>query len=265
MTTIADYELIETIAAGNHGEYHLAAPPPRLGRDGHVGVKVLARNATDADFERFARELRALAAVTSEHVVRPIEAGHQDGRLFYVTPHYDEGSLADAELPASAALDVLIDAARGAHDLHEVGVIHRDIKPSNILLEGGRGLVADLGLALVWEPGVTTTGVGPIGSVRYMEPDVIYGERAVRASDVWSLAISANEVLTGERCYDDVPDDSALAVFRHVLHNRPRLSDDLVPPVRAVLERALATERADRYSTAADFADALSTAGGSTS
>lgn len=263
MTTIADYVVVETLGEGNHGTFHLAQPPARLGLgDAQVAVKVLARGATDADFDRFARELQIFASVESPHLVELFEAGQQDGRLFYAMRHYPKGSIEDAALEPADAIRAMVSAARGAHDLHEVGVVHRDIKPRNVLLTDSGAVLSDLGLALVWTPGAETTGVGPIGSIHYMEPDVIYGERATRATDIWSLAITANEAITGQRCYEDLPSDSALEVFRHVLHTRPTLSAGLSAPVRAVLERALAPDREDRHDTAAQFADELAAAGG---
>ena len=262
MTTIADYQVVQELGEGNHGVFHLARPPARLGlAEEFVAIKVLARNSTDADFDRFARELQVFSSVDSPHLVHLHEAGHQDGRLFYAMRHYPDGSLADAALDQRATVQVLVDAAMGAHHLHEAGVIHRDIKPTNIMVNDGRGVLADLGLALVWEPGAKTTGVGPIGSVHYMEPEIIFGERATRTSDVWSLAITAAETLSGTRCYD-VPEHSALAAFRHVLHNRPHVSESIPAPVRAVLERALDQTRGNRHPTAAAFAEDLATAGG---
>lgn len=263
MSTLGDYELLTVIGAGNHGVFYEAKPPERLGvTDDVVAVKVLTQNATDADFERFARELQVFASTSSTHLVTLYEAGQQNGRLFYVMKHYEQGSLAQQPPSFDVAVQALCDAARGAHALHEVGVVHRDIKPGNVLIDGGRGYLADLGLALVWSPGATTTGVGPVGSVRYMEPDLIYGERATRSTDIWSLAITANEALSGDPCYRDLPDTSALEIFKHVLHTPPQISEKLPPALRSVIEQGLAPERTNRYPTAEAFATALEAAGG---
>lgn len=262
MNTLGDYELLSVIGTGNHGVFYEAKPPGRLGiADEVVAIKVLVQNATEADFERFARELHVFASTSSPHLVTLYEAGQQNGRLFYVMKHYEDGSLELRTWPPKVVLQALCDAARGAHALHESGVVHRDIKPANILVGQGRGYLSDLGLALVWSPGATTTGVGPIGSVRYMEPDVIYGERATRSTDIWSLAITANEALSGDPCYRDLPDTSVLEIFRHVLITPPQISETLTPAIREVLAQGVMRDRADRYPTAEAFARALEAAG----
>lgn len=264
MTWIADYELVDVIGRGNHGVFHRARPPQRLGLDEpYVAIKLLERNATDADFSRLATELQVFSSVQSPHLVTLFDAGQQDGRLFYVMRYYPQQSLAhNAGMDARDVVRAVADAARGAHALHEVGVVHRDVKPANIMIDGGRGYLADLGLAQVLAPGMTTTGVGPIGSIEYMEPEVVYGERAMRTSDVWSLAITLHVGLTGTGCYGEIPEGSVLEAFRHVLHTDPVISDDVAPALRAVIERALAPHRAERHRSALAFAEELEQAGG---
>ncbi len=267
MNRIADYELLELLSEGNHGTFHLARTPQRLGVDApQVMVKVLHLTATDAAFAAFARELRAIVAVASPHLTTLLDAGQAGGRLFYVVPHYPAGSLASGRHDASVVISAVAGAARGAHDLHELGVAHRDIRPSNVMVtqEGG-GHLADLGLATAGSLGTMTVGVGPIGTVEYMEPGVVMGERAGRASDVWSLAIAVHEALTGVTCHPELPRDSAIAAFRHVVHVAPTLHPDLDPAIAAVITQALAPSRADRHPTALDFALDLERAGGRTS
>jgi len=264
MTWIGDYEVEGPLGQGAHGEFVLARPPDRLGLDVEVVVvKVLEPSATEADFTRVANELRVFSSVDSPFLVELYDAGHQDGRLFYAMRYYPAGSLTDRfGHDPEVIVQAVVDAARGAHALHEVGVIHRDIKPVNVLVDEGRGRLGDLGLAQVLSPGMTTTGVGPIGSVEYMEPEVVYGERAARTSDVWSLAMTLHRCLAGIGCYGEIPRTSPMAAFRHVLHQRPVLSETLDEAVRPVLERATAPDRADRYQTTDELARALATATG---
>jgi len=265
MSHIGDYELLEPIGDGNYGSFYKARPPARLGLDvEYVAVKVMAGHASDREFRRVANELRVFAALRSEHLVEVFDAGQQDGQLFYAMSWYPDGSLAgpDVEIDAVRQAAAVADAARGAHDLHEVGVVHRDIKPANIMLDDGRGRLSDLGLAQFLTPGMTTTGLGPVGSIEYMEPDVIWGERAARASDVWSLGLTLHRVVTGEGVFGTIPEGSVLEAFRHVLHQRPALSSALPDGLRPIVERAVAAERAERYPTALEFANALEQVGG---
>lgn len=266
MKQIGDYELVDIISVGNHGTFYKARPPARLGLDAEfVAVKVLQRHATDEEFRRVAHELRVFAAVQSDYLVEAYDAGHQSGQLFYAVAWYPDGSLAmpTDTLEQRVIVQAVADACRGAHALHEVGVAHRDIKPSNVLLHGGRGRLSDLGLAQIISPGMTTTGIGPVGSIEFMEPGVVWGEKARRASDVWSLAITLHRALAGEGVFGAIPEDNVLAAFRHVIHNRPTVSPNVPEEFCPILERALAENRIDRYATAADLARDIESAGGS--
>lgn len=265
MNRVGDYELIETLDEANHGVFYRARAPRRLGIDDeYVALKVMERHSTDGEFRRVANELRIFAGVRSEHLVEILDAGQQQGRLFYAMRWHPLGSLARpiVALDAAACVRAVASAARGAHALHEVGVVHRDIKPANVLIDGDAGRLADLGLAQMMAPGMTTTGVGPVGSIEFMEPDVIWGERAARSSDVWSLALTLHFALCGAGCFGNIPEGNVLEAFKHVLHRRPELSDRIPVAVRPIIERALAEKRHDRYATALEFANNLERVGG---
>lgn len=258
MDGVADYRFIDEIGSGNHGRFYRAAPPQRLGlSDEVIAVKVLDREASDADFARIATELRVLHSVASPHVVAILDAGSDGGILFYATPFYDEGSLESPSRALGRAdhLRIVADASRGAHALHEAGVVHRDIKPANILISGDRGLLADLGLARFLAPGMTSAGIGPIGSIEYMSPDMILGERATRATDLWALGVTLHQVLAGEGIYGRIPDTNVMEAFTYVLKTKPALSDRLDVDDREIVARCLGM--AEPFPTAADLADAI--------
>ena len=258
MTSIGDYELVSVLGRGNHGSFHLARPPARLGVDDeHVVLKVLDRSSSNDEFKRFAHEMRVIASARSQYLTPLLDAGQVDGRLFYVVPHHDGGSLnSDAHSP-DVAIAVVADAARGAHDLHEIGVVHRDIKPANVFVRNGRGLLADMGLASVGSLATATVGVGPIGSVEFMEPEVVLGDLPGRTSDVWSLAVTLHVALTGVGCHPGLPRESALGALRHVAQHQPTISDRVGEPIAEILHRALGPRRNDRYQTALEFAEDL--------
>lgn len=259
---IADYRIQDEIGSGSTGTLYRAAPPSRLDLDVEsVALKVLDKHATDDEYRRFGNEIRLFAAVRSPHLVKLHDAGQQDGTLFYAMEFFEQGSLRtasgngppDPELCISA----VIDAARGAHALHESGVAHRDIKPSNILLHDEGAKLGDLGLAQVLNPGSVITGTGPIGSIEFMPPTLARGEKAARSTDVWELGATLHKALTGESVYGEIPRVSVLAALRHVLYTPPTISNDIPDPIRACLVRATADEPVDRYPTAAAFADDL--------
>lgn len=254
MKRIADYRLEELISQGNHGEIYRAPAPPRLNLGAApLAVKVLSHNGGDEAFRRMANELKLLASVESPHLVQLFDAGQQDGVLFYAMEYSALGTLANPAhpLPLIERLAAVADAARGAHALHEAGVAHRDIKPANVLLSSdGTAKLADLGLAQILSPGQTATGVGPIGSIEYMEPGVIRGERAGRASDVWSLGVTLHWAATGASVYGTIPSRDVVAALRHVLTEGPRMSPDIDPRVGELVTECLHPERSSRPATA---------------
>jgi serine/threonine protein kinase len=257
MQGIADYTFIRSLGEGSHGTFYLAVPPPRLGLDAeHVAVKVLAGATNEDAVRRTTRELRAFASAQSPYLVTLFDAGQQDGSFFYSMQYFPMGSLAEPARPlkSSEVLVAVSEAALAAHALHEAGVVHRSIKPENILLQDGGARLSDLGLAEALAPGQTVTGLGPIGSVEYVEPSILLGKRGSRASDIWSLGVTLHRALTGVGVYGDLPARDALSAVRKVLSSSPVLSPTLEPGVAALLTKALAADPADRQPDALTFA-----------
>ncbi|MGF1596840.1 MAG: protein kinase [Acidimicrobiales bacterium] len=256
MRSIADYELLEQLQPGNHGTFYIARPPARLGlAHDRVAVKILDRNATDNEFKRMAAELEILLELNHPRLVEVLDAGHNGGRLYYVTRYYDEGSLPLG--PCRDLRQVLLqvaDAAEAAHVLHENGVAHRDIKPSNILLADGRGHLSDLGVANYTDANFTTTGSSPVGTLAYADPKLIHGEPPGRASDVWSLGATLHAAVTGQSVLGDIPNANLATAIEYVLGAAARVAPSCPPEVAAVIRKATATERVDRHLTADELA-----------
>lgn len=256
---IGDYEIIETIGDGNHGVYHTAHPPTRLGlSDPLVTLKVLDNLGSADDFKRITNELRLLHSLRSPHLVELLDAGSVDGRMYLTTRHYPAGALEQAgdTLSRSARVAIVADAARGAHAMHEVGVAHRDINPSNIFIDQTRGRLADLGLAQTLAGATATIGTGPIGSLQFIDPDLVWGGKASRSTDIWSLGITLHCTLSDVAPFGEIPTNSLIAAFRHIVHSDPQLDDRFEPELRSVVERCLAPVE-DRFDTADDMAEAL--------
>jgi len=118
---IGDYEIIDTIGDGNHGVYHTARPPARLGvNDPLVTLKVLDGYGSADDFKRITNELRLLHSLRSPHLVELLDAGSVDGRMYLATRHYPTGALdrAGDGFARSARVAIVADAARGAHHFY---------------------------------------------------------------------------------------------------------------------------------------------------
>lgn len=257
MQGIADYRFVRRLGDGNHGTFWLATAPARLGLgEIEVAVKTLDLRASDDDFRRFANELKCYAAVQAPELVRLLDAGHAEGRLFYAAEYHPAGSLAEpAGTPTTAdVVAAVADAARAAHALHDVGVAHRDIKPGNIMYTATGGKLGDLGLAQVLRPGTTVTGIGPVGAVEFMAPEIVRGDKAGRASDIWALGASLHRTVTGVSIFPGLPEADLLEVLRHVAVTPPSLSPGFDARLAPIVERATDVDPAERYPTAAAMA-----------
>jgi serine/threonine protein kinase len=238
------YRPIRVLARGATADVVLAHDT-ELDRD--VAVKILtARPSVDPTIpERFAREA-VIAARLGRHpnVVTVHDTGRWRGRPFLVLELQPGGSLEDAiaagPVDRARALRWLRETADAVDAAHALGVVHRDLKPSNLLLDDrDRVQVADFGIASLRGAADRLTLTGTIlGTVGYLSPEQARGVRATEASDRYSLAVVACELLTGRR-----------------------------PPVRgvrapleAVLERALAERPEDRFATAAELVTAIEAA-----
>ena len=160
------------------------------------------------------------------------------------------------------AIRITTEVASALDYAHRHGVVHRDIKPENILLHDGQALVADFGIALAASKAggsrMTETGMS-LGTPHYMSPEQAMGEREITArSDVYALGAVLYEMLTGEPPFTGA---TAQAVVARVVTESPR---PLVPQrhtiprhVEAAVLTALEKLPADRFATAAEFAEAL--------
>jgi serine/threonine-protein kinase len=259
----ARYRVVRHIANGGMASVW-AAEDELLGR--LVAVKVLspAYAQDERANRRFLREARAGARLSDcRHVVTVYDIGEHDGRPFMVMEHVAGGTVADRlksgrAIPRALALRWLREAAEALDCAHRHDVVHRDVKPANLLIdEHGRLAVGDFGIATVaTEASVTQTGQ-VLGTAAYISPEQARGEQATAASDRYSLACVAYELLTGRRPYGG--EQPAMQARAHVEASVPSASAiaDLPVAVDDVMRIALAKDPARRPATAIELLDAL--------
>jgi Tol biopolymer transport system component len=233
-----------------------------------VALKVLHPELAAAlGSERFLREITTTAALDHPHILPLLDSGEAAGSLFYTMPFVEGESLRDRlererQLPLEDALRITREVADALGYAHSRGVIHRDIKPENILLAGGHARVADFGIATAVAAGggakLTQTGFA-VGTPAYMSPEQASADPQLDGrSDLYSLGCVLYEMLTGEVPYLGTTPQGIFA--KKLAEPAPRVSvlRDTVPAgVEAALLTVLARSPADRYATAAQFAELL--------
>lgn len=257
--SLADYEVLGLLGEGPHARCFLARPPARSGET--VAVKVFIERVGEPAFDRAVRELRVADAVRSPHVARVFDAVLGEN-FAYAMEHFPLGSLAEPAGPPSRAeiLTALEHAARGAHALHEAGVVHCGIHPGNVMLveepDGTlAGRLAEPGLSRVLMPGSVVPGAGRGEVLEFRDPDLLSGGSHSRRTDVWALGATIHRVLSGMGLYGELP-GHPLGAIRELQSTVPQVRPGLEPEEAALVRDCLA-DGPDRLRTAADVADRL--------
>ena len=249
-----------------------------LKHDRPVALKVLhpTLSATLGP-ERFLREINLAARLQHPHIVPVDDSGESDspiggaGRLWYTMPFVDGETLRDrlrreGTLAPAQAVRIAREVAQALGYAHGQGVVHRDIKPENILLaRDGSTLVADFGIARPVgadaDPGLTAAGL-IVGTPAYMSPEQAAGGHGLGpASDLYSLGCVLFEMLTGHPPYQGGTPQALMA--QHVTAPVPTIDarPGIPREVSRAVARALGKTPAERFGSAAEFADALRDAG----
>ena len=259
-----DFKVLGELGRGGMGIVYLAVD---VNLDREVAIKVLPAYLTEPAGvrDRFLREARTAAKLSHPNIVPVYRADEKDGVVFFVMRHVDGESL--AERLASHGPMAPLEAARMLQQValaldyaHARGVIHRDVKPENILLERGSNsaVVTDFGIARLMEAAPATATGQVLGTVHYMSPEQVLGERVDGRSDVYSLGVVGFKAVTGQLPFDS---RSATAVLvEHVTKEPPKVRSvgPGVPEALAgIIDRSLAKDRADRYQSAGELAAAL--------
>ena len=268
------YRILSELGAGGMGTVYLGEHVA-IGK--HFAIKVLNPEfCTKSEaIERFMREAKTSSRISHPNVVKITDFGFSDAKMpFFVMEKLEGEELGDAAEREGAMAwprvrTILTQMLAALEAAHAVGVVHRDIKPQNCFLvhlpEGGEILkVLDFGIAKVINDDpdfktLTQTGV-VVGSVHYMSPEQARSERVDVRSDIYSAGVVAYKLLTGEVPYDAT---GVVGVLSKLLTEDYPPMATVAPGVRvhtrveAVVRRAMAKERDDRYASASAFAAAL--------
>lgn len=238
-----------------------------VGRD--VALKVMNQAGIDADtLHRFQRECRTVGQLSwHPHIAKILDAGvTADDKAYLAFELLAEGSLADrlsaGPQPWTAAVAHMIQVTDALAAAHDEGVLHRDLKPANILIDRlGQARLADFGVAMVHDGNQTATGV-ITATISHAAPELLGGERATEASDVYGLGSCLYNLLAGSPPFGVARGEDLMAVVARIAHDPPPslLPHGVPPAVAEVVERALQKKADDRWPSARAMGQALQTA-----
>jgi serine/threonine protein kinase len=251
------YVVKSELGRGGMGQLYLAIDQNTDGQ--RVVLKFLLRELLDNEYalQKFKHESKALSLINHPNVVAVTDTGEFEGRPFFVMQYVDGETLEDripkAGMPLEHAASILKQIGAALEHVHEKGIFHRDLKPTNIMLRRGTDSVVlvDFGIAKVYNAGeekATVTGVSP-GTPLYMSPEQINGEEITAASDIYSMAVIAHEMVTGRR-----PFDQQRAVKPIILRR------DLSRRAQRIMLKGLSLKPEARYQNAKQFGDELAQA-----
>ena len=235
-----------------------------------VALKVITPVlAQEEDFRRrFVEESKAAASIEHPNVIPVYYAGEREGELFIVMRFIDGPDLralvrAQGPLDPERAAHIVAQVGAALDAAHAHGLVHRDVKPANVLLgDDDHAYLTDFGLtkrsATSADGGGGTRAGGWVGTLGYVAPEQIRGERIDARTDVYALGCVLVYALTGNAPYTGDTDEATL--WAHL--NAPPPSESVPPEFEGVVARALAKDPSDRYPSAGDLGRAALTAAG---
>jgi eukaryotic-like serine/threonine-protein kinase len=243
-----NYEILGIVGAGGMGVVYRARDR-KLERI--VALKFLPPEMDRNDREREYFLLEARTASSLDHpnigVIHGIEET-ADGRSFIVMAFYAGQSLgqllSSGPLATEEAVMIACQIAQGLQEAHGRKIVHRDIKPTNVMITpSGAIKIVDFGLArVISAESATVTGI--TGTVKYMSPEQAMGRRVDQRTDIWSLGVVLEEMLTGGNPFER---STVSAILVAVLHEAPRPMDGVPMELQRIIYRALSKNPDKRY------------------
>jgi serine/threonine protein kinase len=271
-TIAGKYRILRRLGQGGMGSVYLAE---QVGIGQQVAMKFLnAGLSMDPDVaRRFLNEAKSYARVAHPNAVNLHDFGQDEEGTLYICMEYVEGDdlkrlLSNAgRLPVHEAADIILQVADVLSYAHARQVVHRDLKPENVMVrQGMRGWhvkVLDFGIARISDGAPRLTIQGAVaGTPRYMSPEQAMGQDVDSRADIYAVGVVLFELLTGQQPFDGT---SVAEIMQKQVHQpMPHLADvvaDLqLPAIDAVIQKATAKKRVERYATMEAFASDLSNA-----
>ena len=241
--------------------------------DRHVAIKTvkvenLSKEAASEYEARFRTEARSAARLQHPNIVSVYDSD-RDGDIAFLVMEYIQGDDLKHHLDKGVrysleqSLKMVRDLLSALDYAHRQGIVHRDIKPANLLIEpGGRVKLTDFGVARMQDSGDATRTQGTmVGTLKYMSPEQVQGQKIDSRADLFSVGVVLYQLLTDKRPFDGENDFSIIhQIIGHTPPPPSSFNARLPPEIDAVVARALAKDREQRFATARDFAAALQSA-----
>jgi serine/threonine protein kinase/Tol biopolymer transport system component len=267
------YEVVSRIGGGGMGEV-FRARDTRLDRT--VAIKILpAQYADNAELRaRFEREARAISQINHPNICALHDVGRAEGVEYLVLEFLEGETLTDriakGPLPIADVLRFGSQIASALACAHRAGIVHRDLKPGNVMITKSGAKLLDFGIARsapapappsddeeTQHKPLTQAGT-ILGTFQYMSPEQLAGEEVDPRSDIFALGAVLYEMLTGARAFEG---KSRTSIVAAVLAGSPQSASSLRPTTPPALEhviaKCLASEREERWESAADIASEL--------
>ena len=262
--SLGPYEIVELIGAGGMGQVYRARDA-RLGRE--VAVKVIPSGKhQESALQRFAVEARAAGSINHPNILAVYDIGTYEGGPYLVSELLQGKTLREVlngkPLSLPKRIDYASQLAQGLSAAHDHGVVHRDLKPENLFVTNEDRLkILDFGIAkLVAEgtPAEASTITGSvIGTVGYMSPEQLRGERADQRSDIFAFGVILHEMLSGQLAFKG---DTPVEIGNAILNEEPRELPAGVPAeLKQLGRRCLEKRPRDRFQSAHQIVAQLAT------
>jgi serine/threonine-protein kinase len=267
--TLDKYKLVRLIGEGGMGNVY-EGEHVILGRSAAVKVMHSEYLEREGSVERFQREAQAASAIGHPNIIEVLDIGPaDDGTVFMVMELLDGESLEDVlgrlgKLAADRSVAIVLQVLSALNAAHAMGIIHRDLKPANVFIatdKRGREEVKllDFGVAKVLDTSLFDTALTAPGAIlgtpNYISPEQARGSKDIdHRIDLWSAGVMLFEMLTGELPFPGNTYNEVLGMV--LLEPHPDLHEkleDAPDGLCSAIDRALAKERDDRYSSASEM------------